>query len=128
MPLMHYLIIGVDPGHTIGLAALDLSGKPLKAIHIQQGGFGAALAGALAVALWLTGLVFGGSFTATGVNGTYQVVAMWKNDVRYTATTSLRCDSTSRPAAWTSPSVCRRRASDDSSSSVSIGIRLTAVM
>ena len=44
MPLMHYLIIGVDPGHTIGLAALDLSGKPLKAIHIQQGGFEAALA------------------------------------------------------------------------------------
>lgn len=41
---MSYLIIGVDPGHTIGLAALDLSGKPLRTAHIQQGGFGAALA------------------------------------------------------------------------------------
>ncbi len=41
---MPYLIVGVDPGHTIGLAALDLSGKPLRAAHIQQGGFEAALA------------------------------------------------------------------------------------
>ena len=41
---MLYLIIGVDPGHTIGLAALDLEGRPLKVAHIQQGGFEAALA------------------------------------------------------------------------------------
>jgi len=41
---MSYLIIGVDPGHTIGLAALDLSGRPIRTAHIQQGGFGAALA------------------------------------------------------------------------------------
>jgi predicted RNase H-like nuclease (RuvC/YqgF family) len=41
---MAYLIIGVDPGHTIGLAALDLSGKPIKTAHIQQGGFEAAVA------------------------------------------------------------------------------------
>ncbi|VVB57278.1 Uncharacterised protein [uncultured archaeon] len=40
---MPYLIIGVDPGHTIGLAALDLSGHPVRITHIQQGGFGAAL-------------------------------------------------------------------------------------
>ncbi len=41
---MTYLIIGVDPGHTIGLAALDLEGRPLRVAHIQQGGFEAALA------------------------------------------------------------------------------------
>jgi predicted RNase H-like nuclease (RuvC/YqgF family) len=41
---MPYLIVGVDPGHTIGLAALDLSGRPLRVTHIQQGGFEAALA------------------------------------------------------------------------------------
>ena len=41
---MSYLIIGVDPGHTIGLAALDLSGRPVRTAHIQQEGFGAALA------------------------------------------------------------------------------------
>ena len=41
---MPYLIVGVDPGHTIGLAALDLSGRPIRVAHIQQGGFEAALA------------------------------------------------------------------------------------
>ncbi len=41
---MPYLIVGVDPGHTIGLAALDLEGRPCRVAHIQQGGFEAALA------------------------------------------------------------------------------------
>jgi len=31
-----------------------------------------------------------GQFTAAAVEGTFTIVAMWKNDVRYTATTAVR--------------------------------------
>ncbi len=41
---MPYLIIGIDPGSTVGVAALGLDGKPAHAAHIQNGGLNAAVA------------------------------------------------------------------------------------
>lgn len=35
---MRYLIIGIDPGNTIGLAAVDFEGKLVEASHLQNGG------------------------------------------------------------------------------------------
>lgn len=40
---MRHLIIGIDPGSTIGIAAISLEGKPCKTAHVEAGGIGAAV-------------------------------------------------------------------------------------
>lgn len=40
---MAYLIIGIDPGHTVGVAALDFSGRLVHAAHLEGGGMAGAV-------------------------------------------------------------------------------------
>ena len=41
--MKEHIIVGVDPGHTIGLCALDLEGRPLHLFSIENGGLAKAV-------------------------------------------------------------------------------------